>query len=218
MSNQVKGFAGLLCNARVCSLLVLTIGLPTAHGATTAEKKSAGVPKARAESPESVANHTIFWGVDKNGAVTLTDRPNQLLTKESGQRAAQGLAQNPSIGSGQSGSATFAPANDAVALARAQREREYWREQADKFQARQRDRERDLEETRRMRLLDAQVRDPVYYSSRIYARSADYIAQRNAPYVPGFRTQAVYTSSPGAASAGGPAAFIGSGFSTSGRR
>lgn len=217
MSNQEIVFRAQAANALVCSLILLT-GATGAWAASNTEKKAASPTKLRADTNLPAASNTIFWGVDKDGSVTLTDRPDQVLSKFVGQRGAQNLSQGPGAAAVNTGSATFAPANDAAALARAQREREYWRDQADRFQLRQRDRERELEETRRLRLMQSQERDRGDYTVPIYARSAEYFASRGAPYFAGFRGPSVYTSSPGAAAAAGPAAFIGSGFSTSGRR
>jgi hypothetical protein len=219
----------------VILLLGLCASFGSALAASAADPQSAVARKARLAAAPTSGNGTIFWDVDKNGAVTLSDRPDPMNARRPEQRIGQPLrqTQNPlsnlisgpelpvqgrGVGSIQSGSATFTPATDAASLARAQREREYWRDQADRFRVRQRDRERDLDETRRLRLLEAQDRDRGYYSVPIYARSAEYFAQRNAPYVAGFRTPSVYTSSPGAAAASGPASFIGSGFSSAGRR
>ena len=217
MSNQDMAFKGPIVIALICSLFLL-VSATGAWAASTTEKKAATAAKLRADANLPATSNTIFWGVDKDGAVILTDRPDQILPKPAGQRATQNFTQGQGAGSINTGSATFAPANDAAALARAQREREYWREQADRFQHRQRDRERELEETRRLRVMESHDRDRGYYNVPIYARSAEYFASRGAPYFAGFRGPSVYTSSPGAAAASGPAAFIGSGFSTSGRR
>jgi hypothetical protein len=207
-------------------LLFLAVGFGSTGSvlaATSLEKRAAVTPKIRPATTAPAVSSTIFWGVDKNGTTTLSDRPEQALSKSGAQRAGQSaspttLIQGPAPITSQTGSATFLPAADADSLARAQREQAYWRDQANQFRIRQRDRERDLEETRRLRFQEAQDRDPGFYSVPIYARSAEYFAQRNAPYVAGFSTPAVYTSSPGAAAAAGPASFIGSGFSSAGRR
>lgn len=136
---------------------------------------------------------TIFLAVDSSGVLMLSDRP-----------AGQGS---------HAGSQTFSASSDAESLARAQRERDYWRFQADQFRARQREREREIEESQRIRLLESRRNAPDYYAGgRIYARGADWWASHNAPLVGGFSTAPVYSSSPGAVP-GGSNSFIGSGFS-----
>lgn len=178
--------------------LVVTLAAP----AWSAQEKPAANVKtalnAGQGSSAATAKSTIFWGVDKTGVLLLSDRP----------------ASNVS----QTGSATFASRADRSALARAEQERAYWRDQADRFSARQRDRDRELEVTRRIRLLDSRdIERGGYYSPPVYYRGADWFAQQHAPLVGGFPISATYTSSPGVASTA-PASFIGSGFSSAGRR
>lgn len=152
------------------------------------------VPAAEVAKPGAA---TVFWSLDKDGNLSLSDRPVVAAT--------------------QGGSRSYSIAADQQSLARAQFERDYWRHQADGFSARQRDRERESEETRRLRLLDARDRDRSGFVP-IYPRAIGWYPNMGAPLVGGFNVAPNYSSSPGAAVGAGPAAFIGSGFSAQGRR
>lgn len=144
------------------------------------------------------ATSTIFWALDKRGVLVLSDRP-----------AVQGS---------QAGQQTFAASTDAASLAKAQRERDYWRAQADQFSSRQRERERELEAARRLRFLDSRNSERDYYlGAPIYARGVEWWSGRNAPLVGGFAVPTQYSTSPGAVPSGATS-FIGSGFSRSSGR
>ncbi|HPA91620.1 MAG TPA: DUF4124 domain-containing protein [Quisquiliibacterium sp.] len=110
---------------------------------------------------------------------------------------------------------TYASSSAPDALARADREREYWRKRAEGFAQRHRERERDLEETRRLNILSAQrnayaaaPRVPIYLRSPYWGQGAP-----RPPQVPPSALVPAYPTMPGISS-GVPSNFIGSGFST----
>lgn len=161
----------------------------------------------------------IYRTVGPDGRVSFSDQP-----------AAASGSDKPARGSKVDAGASVSqeviriPVNRAETEAKAQAQREYWRKQAEAFAARQQQRDQEIELERRARV-EAAERERLASQTTIMPG----VIVRGGPFrfanQPGFApvvppTSALgngagaYTSSPGAASAAGPAAFIGSGFST----
>ena len=189
-SAQVKRAALL---AAVTVIACVTVAPAVAQQGSSQGPRSSAKPVQTARAGEG----TIFWSLDKGGSLLLSDRP--------------------AAGGAQSGSRTYAVSKDQQTLARAQSEREYWRHQAEGFSARQRDREREIEETRRLRLLQTRENERSNYYP-IYPRAIGWYPNMGAPLVGGFNVAPSYTSSPGAAAQSGPANFQSSGFANPLRR
>jgi len=136
----------------------------------------------------------IYRSVSKDGTVVFGDQPQ--------------------AGAASMQVRTYASSTAPVALERADREREYWRKRAEGFAQRQRERDRELEETRRLNMLSAQrnayasAQTPVYLRSPYWVRGA-----YRQPPVPHSAVAPAYPPMPGISS-GVPSNFIGSGFST----
>jgi hypothetical protein len=149
-----------------------------------------------------------------DGRVSFSDQP--VVGSSSGAAASR-------PGSAASQDVIRIPVNRAETEARARAERDYWRKQADGFAARQRDRDREAELQRRDRIAAAEREArTVIVPVGVPVRGGPWWFNGqpgvgNNPPVGSLGNGAgAYTSSPGAASAGGPANFIGSGFSSAG--
>jgi hypothetical protein len=144
---------------------------------------------------------TIYWSVGKDGKLALSDRPDP---------------QAPSRGAN-----SYRSSSDPESLARAKREREYWRAQADAFAARQRERDRDLEEARRFRVLSAERQSIAGYGGYVGVPVVGLRAPVGAwpgGAPPGGAQVGIFTSPQSAAPGTGPAPFLSSGFATGLRR
>lgn len=108
------------------------------------------------------ATGKIYWAVNKDGSVSMSDRP------ESGVRQ---------------GSQTYRSSSDADSLAKAQREREYWHKQSEAFAVRQRERDRELDRRREVQAVSMAQYDHASYAP-YYAIPPIYAGVRG--YAPGY--------------------------------
>ena len=142
------------------------------------------------------------------------DAPSARIYRSVSQDGAVVFGDQPQAGAASMQVRTYSSSTAPDALARADREREYWRKRAEGFAQRHRERERDLEETRRLSMLSAQrtvyaaAQTPVYLRSPYWARGAS-----RPPMVPAGALVPAYPPMPGISS-GVPSNFIGSGFSS----
>ncbi len=134
------------------------------------------------------------------------------------------LGDRPTAGAAQQGVQTFRSHSDPESIARAARERAYWREQADAFSTRQRARDRELEQRRALALSQ---HEGGYYGYPQYYAVPGYYARGFGPRPfpaggispgPGFGNGVPFTQSHGAAPGQGPAPFLSSGFASGLRR
>lgn len=159
----------------------------------------------------------IYRTVGADGRVSFSDQPIAGASSGTG-------ASRPGSAVGQTSQDVIRiPVNRAETEARARAERDYWRKQADGFAARQRDRDREAELQRRERIAAAEreartliVPVGVPVRGGPWWFNGQPGVGNNPPVGALGNGAGAYTSSPGVASAGGPANFIGSGFSSAG--
>jgi len=181
--------------ALLAAVLLLSTAVPghAGSGSTPALRASEPAPGTLALEGRGLALQApasrVYRSVGPDGRVVFGDRP------EPGAKSV--LARS------------FAPSSDPQAMETARRRQAYWREQAEAFSARQKDREQ------------AEARARSEAQSAAGGASFVVVVPRNlrapgwaAPvHMPSGGFPAVYPSSPGVA-AQAPAAFIGSGFAT----
>lgn len=143
-------------------------------------------------------------------AMQALDVPGTRIYRSVGPDGAVAFSDEPARGSQSVQIRSFASSSDAEALATAQRQKAYWKSQAEAFARRQQERtladerdraERDRDERERALVAGIELVPRRYLRSPVYG----------APMAPAVGFAPVYTSSPGV---GAPAGFIGSGFST----
>lgn len=181
--------------------IALAAVLPATAIAVTDKPPRGDLPPRTSDLRLPPPTSTIHWAVAKDGSVVLSDRPEP--------------------GAAQQGVQSFRSYSDPESVARATREREYWRAQADAFSARQRERDRDLEQRRVVA-----VPDQDYYGYPRYFAVPGYFRHHGLrPFPPGgvspgpsFGTGVPFTQSHSAAPGQGPAPFLSSGFATGLRR
>ncbi len=159
----------IVCAALAAAYLpatAATAGAPASNDATT--------PAARAGTPGVPATR-IYWGVDRDGRLTVSDMRVPGAVRE--------------------GVHTYPGGSSPEATERALREREYWRRQDEAFAMRQLERNRELEQTHRLRLALAQ-------SAPAYAPA--YPRHLRAP-APWYGAGAPYGIAPGMVMGYGPA-------------
>ena len=150
----------------------------------------AGAAHVGSESLEAPLTR-IYRSVGPDGAVTFGDRP------EPGSKAMQ--------------IRTYASSSDARAVETANRQRQYWREKSDAFARRQ----QELREAEQQAAADRDRSSSILMIVVPHRLRAPAFGAATSPVDPAL-VSAQYRSSPGA-TAGAPAAFIGSGFSTATR-
>jgi hypothetical protein len=182
-------------------VIVLAAAMPATAVALTDRPPRSDLPPRTSDLRLPAPTSTIHWAVAKDGSVMLSDRPGS--------------------GAAQQGVQSFRSYSDPESIARAARERDYWRAQAEAFNARQRERNREFEQRRVVAVPDqADYGYPRYFAVPGYLR---YQGPRPFPPAgvnpgPSFGTGAPFTQSHGAAPGQGPAPFLSSGFATGLRR
>jgi hypothetical protein len=157
--------------------------------------------------------NVIYRSVSSSGVVSFSDQPqisrSQVTSKASTQGSAA-MAQDVIRVEG----------NRAEQETRAKAERDYWRKQADGFASRQRERDREIENRRQAAAAqerDREQRTLIVPTWLVRGGPWQFNAQPgvggNPSLAPVGNGAGAYTSSPGTATAAGPASFIGSGFS-----
>jgi hypothetical protein len=141
---------------------------------------------------------TIYESRLSDGTLVLSDRP-------------------PPTGASAVERHSYLLPQDGAARQRAEAERAYWRQQADGFERRQRDRERDLERGQRVRtpqtiIVQADHRRRGVYHGYGWMPPEMYGGFSAVPGLTSMAVQPVYSSSPGAVQGRAEAGFIGSGF------
>lgn len=182
--------------------MAVAVALPAVAAAVTDKPPRADLPPRTSDLRLPPPTSTIHWAVAKDGSVVLSDRPEP--------------------GATQQGVQSFRSYSDPESLARASRERDYWRAQAEAFSARQRERDRELEQRRVVAMPD---RD--YYAYPQYFAVPGYYRHHGLrPFPPpggispgpSFGAGAPFSQSHSAAPGQGPAPFLSSGFATGLRR
>ncbi len=182
------------------AVAVLAAGLPVAAGADTILRDGRSVTLPPPHPLVSPPATTIYWSVGKDGGVTLSDRPAQ--------------------GAGRQDLKSYGGPSYPESLARAERERDHWRRQSDAFDARQRQRDHELEQARMARLQtyerERQADGPWMPYVGVVRGGGHDPWQRRIPTIaapaPSFQQPQAFA--PGQ----GPAPFLGSGFATGLRR
>lgn len=178
---------------------VLAAGLPVAAADTLqggGRSVTLPAPPALGGTPAT----TIYWSVGPDGSVTLSDRPAQ--------------------GTGRQDLKSYGGPSYAESLARAERERDYWRRQSDAFDARQRQRDHELALARMARVQaferERQANGPWVPYVGVVRGGGFYPWQRPVPTIaaPAPSFQQPQSFAPGQ----GPAPFLSSGFASGLRR
>jgi hypothetical protein len=164
-----------------------------------ASKAAPARSSARGTSDPGTPSTTIYQSRLPDGTLELSDQPPPA--------GASGVAQHRY---------TLPP--DAVARERAQAERDYWRQQAEAFEKRRVERERDERRAARVAPTTIVVADPYprRYASNIWGwpQYEGGFATPLPGIVGGVPVSPVYSSSPGAVQGRDAGGFIGSGFSS----
>lgn len=178
------------------ALLFSLLALGETSSACFAQSLAAPVPSAYLSpglisSESQTLGNRIYRSVGENGQIVFGDKPEP--------NAIQATATN------------FMSYSSPQALARAQQEREYWRNQAEGLRQRQTLRDRELERVRRER--EDQAAFARAHQDALIDRRRVVVGYRNFPPAVYGPVSAVYASSPGAVN-GRSSGFIGSGFTS----
>lgn len=190
-----RPLAMLALAAALAALAVPAAASPTRTGDGPVSLKS-GAPAGPAAAPTGPAAQTIYRVQMPDGSVLLSDTPPP------GSRILQARS--------------FAHTVDPQTAERAREQGEYWRRQSEAFDARQRERDRDAQEARRLRSMAQLERDRAEAYGPLYG--VPVVVRRpfpGGPLVPPTAVPGTYVTSPGAVNGRG-APPIGSGFASAG--
>lgn len=170
-----------------------------AAGKPAASKAAPGRPVTRGAAGADTPSTTIYQARLPDGTLELSDRPPAA--------GASGVARH-----------SYTLPQDADARERAQAERDYWRRQAEAFEKRRVERERDERQTTPAGRTTVVVAEPYprRYASNIWGwpQYEGVVATPLPGVVGGVPVAPVYGTSPGAVQGRSTGGFIGSGFAT----
>jgi hypothetical protein len=187
-------FASLTSGAAISAQVAAQGGSPNADVAGNVSSKNTGQRQSAAKKTQGQApeTKTIYRQVMKDGSVLFTDVGEQ--------------------GAKQTSAIPYRSTSNSTALQVASQQKEHWKRQADGFDQRQAQRDRDLDAARRERMYNQQM-----------AQARDYGWYGPAPrviYGPGVYPVRGHFPQQGVSGVGAahnvPSSFIGSGFATSG--